>query len=849
MLTLLEQIDKGTIWRSHGGIHPPELKALSNRTAIETLPLAKQFILPIPQVGDSALLTIKAGDHVLKGQALTVGTSFAHCPVHAPTSGTIAAIKPMPSNHASGLAVLSCILIADGKDEAAETNISDVSALDNQQILKKIQDAGIAGLGGAAFPTHIKLRPASDIELVIINGIECEPYITSDDRLMQEYSDEIIAGIAIIERLLTPKRIIIAIEDNKPEAFEAMQHSLNRSELSSDKTRITSVPTKYPSGGEKQLIQILTGQEVPSGAIPAQLGMLVQNVGTAYAIQDAVINGQPLISRVVTVTGQNSKKPGNYWVPIGTQVDHVLQTNGFKGKLEQDKVIIGGPMMGHSLPDIAAPVLKGTNCILLPSSDEIAPEQPEMPCIRCGECAVACPALLLPQQLFWHAQAQEYDKAASFNLNDCIECGCCSYVCPSDIPLVEYYRVAKSALRTQSEEKKQADFAKQRFDARQQRLEDEKLARENKAKEAAERRKNNMTGTDKNAVAEAMARIKAKKAAEASADNASTEPVQDKKAQVAAAIARAKAKKSLSSETTTTSTETNDLVDDKKAKINAAIARAKAKKVQQTNPADSALIAEASSTAVDDKKAKVAAAIARAKAKKQSQSANVVHNQQLDAVETDAEQASELNLQAEAPLSPEEIKKARIAAAVAKAKAKKAQTTDHAQSTQVDTIETYVKQVSELNSQAEAPLSPEEIKKARIAAAVAKAKAKKAQTTDNAQSTQVDAVETAVEQASELNSQTESPLSAEEIKKARIAAAVAKAKAKKAQTTDNALSTQVDTVKTDVETVQTDAAKPSDVISQTDALQSPEDIKKARVAAAVAKAKAKKAKAKLEEKE
>ncbi len=830
MLTLLEQIDKGTIWRSHGGIHPPELKTLSNRTAIEKLPLAKQFIIPIPQVGDSALLTIHAGDQVLKGQALTEGTSFSHCPVHAPTSGTITAIKPMPSNHASGLPVLSCILIADGKDEAVETDISEVAALDNQQILEKIQDAGIAGLGGAAFPTHIKLRPASDIELVIINGIECEPYITSDDRLMQEHSDEIISGIAIIERLLTPKRIIIAIEDNKPEALEAMQHSLNRSELSSDKIRITSVPTKYPSGGEKQLIQILTGQEVPSGAIPAQLGMLVQNVATAYAIQDAVINGQPLISRVVTVTGQNSETPGNYWVPIGTPIDYILQTKGFKGKLEQDKVIIGGPMMGHSLPDVAAPVLKGTNCILLPSSEEIAPEQPEMPCIRCGECAVACPALLLPQQLFWHAQAQEYDKAASFNLSDCIECGCCSYVCPSDIPLVEYYRVAKSALRTQSEEKKQADFAKQRFDARQQRLEDEKLARENKAKEAAERRKSNMSGTDKNAVADAMARIKAKKAADASAEKTPTDTVQDKKAQVAAAIARAKAKKSLSPDASAATAEANDIVDDKKAKINAAIARAKAKKAQQASPAGTELSNEQSNpVALDDKKAKVAAAIARAKAKKQVQAGNTVHEQRTNTVDVDVdvEISSQLSSQTDATQSAEEIKKARIAAAVAKAKAKKANTAGSTESTQVDTGESQ-----QLNSQTDVTQSADEIKKARIAAAVAKAKAKKANTTGSAESTQVDTGE-----SQQLKSQTDVAQSAEEIKKARIAAAVAKAKAKKANTAGSTESTQVDT------------GESQQLNSQTDVPQSPEEMKKARIAAAVAKAKAKKAKAKLEEKE
>ncbi|QQX78398.1 electron transport complex subunit RsxC [Shewanella sp. KX20019] len=778
MLTLLEQVDKGTLWRSHGGIHPPELKTLSNRTAIANFPLASHFIIPIPQVGDSALLNIKAGERVLKGQALTTGTSFAHCPVHAPTSGIITAIKQMPSNHASGLPVLSCVLTADGQNETVETIASDVSTLDNQQILKLIQNAGIAGLGGAAFPTHIKLSPVSDIELVIVNGIECEPYITSDDRLMQEHSDEIISGIAIIERLLTPKRIIIAIEDNKPEAVEAMQHSLNRSELSSDKVRITKVPTKYPSGGEKQLIQILTGQEVPSGAIPAQLGMLVQNVGTAYAIQDAVINGKPLTSRVVTITGLNCEHPGNYWLPIGTPVQHILQTNGFKGELGQDKIIIGGPMMGYSLPDVTAPVLKGTNCILLPSTEEITADQQEMPCIRCGECAIACPALLLPQQLFWHAQAEEYDKAASFNLHDCIECGCCSYVCPSDIPLVEYYRVAKSALRTQSEEKKQADLAKQRFDARQQRLEDEKLARETKAKDAAERRKNSMASTDRNAVADAMARIKAKKAAEANvSDNSASAPIQDKKAQIAAAVARAKAKKDSTSTTNNPlgSDDVNvDQIDDKKAKINAAIARAKAKKAQQNSSSAKTSDHDVQVDAVDEKKAKIAAAIARAKAKKQLQ-ADGGKSQEKVLVENDSaittNTVPNANKESTAPSLAADTKKARIAAAVAKAKAKK-------QSQQSD--DTAVTSPSAVTSNSSTDtttaLSADEIKKARIATAVAKAKAKKqSQAEVDIEHTQSDLIDN--------NSSDKPPLlsSPEDIKKARIAAAVAKAKAKKAQ--------------------------------------------------------------------
>ncbi|GIU18653.1 electron transport complex subunit RsxC [Shewanella sp. MBTL60-007] len=855
MLTLLEQIDKGTLWRSHGGVHPPELKTLSNKTTISELPLAVEYILPLTQVGDSALLTVKVGDRVLKGQSLTKGTSFTYSPVHAPTSGVISKIQPMPSNHASGIAVLSCVIDADGLDESVEVVAADVAALSNQEILSKIQHAGIAGLGGAAFPTHIKLSPASDIELVIINGIECEPYITSDDRLMREHSDEILSGIAIIQKLLKPKRIIIAIEDNKPEAIEAMQHALNRSELATDSARITAVPTKYPSGGEKQLIQILTGQEVPSGSIPAQLGMLVQNVGTAYAIHDAVVNGQALTRRVVTVTGLNSQTPGNYWVPIGTPVSHLLQQLGFNGNLTQDKVIIGGPMMGYSLPDISAPVLKGTNCVLLPSSEEIAPEQAEKPCIRCGECAAVCPTLLLPQQLFWHAKAEEYDKATSFNLHDCIECGCCSYVCPSDIPLVEYYRIAKSAIRTQTEEKKQADFAKQRFEARAQRLEEEKLAREAKAKEAAERRKTTMSSGDRDAVAEAMARIKAKKAAES--QQSDTAPsVEDKKAQVAAAIARAKAKKGNTNPQLDNSQTTDAApVTDKKAQVAAAIARAKAKKAAQAESPEVDGKAEVNTeantgpvdTAVTDKKAQVAAAIARAKAKKAAQAAKTDGTEQ------------QLNRE-ENKSSADDAKKARIAAAVAKAKAKKQSQVCEAQPS--ETLDTQNTEASTPDSSAaDAPvietaatLSAEDAKKARIAAAVAKAKAKKqsqacepqpSETLDT-ENTEASAPESSAAETSVI--ETATTLSAEDAKKARIAAAVAKAKAKKqSQACEPQPSETLDTENTEASAPESSAAE-TPVIAPA-VTESAEDAKKARIAAAVAKAKAKKLQQKLQEKE
>ena len=757
MLTLLDQLDKGTLWRSPGGIHPPEVKSLSNTTPIGQLPLASTFLVPVPQVGENCTLIVKVGDKVLKGAALTQGTSIWHLPVHAPTSGTIVAIEPRVSNHASALPVNTCVIKADGNDTWCELAKSELENLSNPQMIDKIRSAGIAGMGGAAFPSHIKLNPVSEIDVVIINGVECEPYISADDRLMREYSHDILAGIGIIHRLLTPKRIIIAIEDNKPEAINAMQTAVMQSGLPAGCIRVTVIPTKYPSGGEKQLIQIITGREVPSGAIPAKLGIVVHNVGTAFAIYQAVAQGKPLIERVVTVTGKNVGKAGNYWIPIGTPVEHVLATTEFTPEPEQ-KVIIGGPMMGHALANIQVPILKGTNCILVPSSQEIGTTPEEKACIRCGECAIACPALLLPQQLFWHAKAGEYDKAASFNLKDCIECGCCSYVCPSDIPLVEYYRIAKSALKHSADEKQQAERAKQRFDARLMRLEEEKIARETKAKEAAERRQATMTGTDKNAVAEAMARIAAKKAAAAQPSNAApsvdtvettTSTATPKNQAVAAAIARAKAKKAaqqldntpLETSETAASAAQPTADTDKKAKVAAAVARAKAKKAAQQAQANTgddlsqtvtpdlqstsgaqinASTDVEAATDIDDaetiKKAKVAAAVARAKAKKAA----------LMATEPDLEPA----VRSESTLKPEAVVKSEPAV--------KSESVEHVQ-TKVNmppienTLDTVVAKAETLSPSAAlttnpietAPLSSEDLKKARIAATIAKAKAKK----------------------------------------------------------------------------------------------------------------------------
>lgn len=866
MLTLLDQLDKGTLWRSPGGIHPPEVKFLSNATPIGQLPLASTYLVPVPQVGENCTLAVKVGDSVLKGTPLTQGTSIWHLPVHAPTSGTIVAIEPRVSNHASALPVNTCVITADGKDTWCELVQNQLDDLSHQQIVDKVRSAGIAGMGGAAFPTHIKLNPVSEIDLVIINGVECEPYISADDRLMREYSQDILAGISIIHRLLTPKRIVIAIEDNKPEAANAMQAAVSQCGLPAGSIRVTVIPTKYPSGGEKQLIQIITGREVPSGAIPAKLGIVVHNVGTAFAIHQAVTQGKPLIERVVTVTGKNVSKPGNYWLPIGTPVDHVLTATEFTPEPDQ-KVIIGGPMMGHALANIQVPILKGTNCILVPSSQEIGSTPEEKACIRCGECATACPALLLPQQLFWHAKAEEYDKAASYNLKDCIECGCCSYVCPSDIPLVEYYRIAKSALKQAADEKQQAERAKQRFDARLARLEEEKLAREAKAKEASERRQASMTGTDKNAVAEAMARIAAKKAAaaqaitgesiteESSVTTTGSTEVPKGKAAVAAAIARAKAKKAAQANadgTDTNGAETDSAKTDNMVNVDA-------------NDSISATDAIAQEAPLSQKD-KVAAAIARAKAKKAAQQTDTAP---LESTET-ADSTS--------ALSAADDKKAKVAAAVARAKAKKAaqQAETAASDTKVSNTDVSVNDVNDA----------EAIKKAKVAAAVARAKAKKAaqQAETNAENglnqTATPAVDSAANvQAVDSTASAEAAVNAaatdiavsntdvsvndaEAIKKAKVAAAVARAKAKKiaaasAESKTDAEIESVDEIQTDANvaspsiaaelvtvTTEADAVLPSQESAaepiETAPLSS-DELKKARIAATIAKAKAKKA--------
>ncbi|WP_312944180.1 electron transport complex subunit RsxC, partial [Stutzerimonas kunmingensis] len=473
------------IWDIHGGIHPPEHKDLSNRTPIQPAPLPKRLVLPLTQhLGAPAEPCVTLGEQVLKGQQIAVASGFVSAPLHAPTSGVVSFIGPQPYPHVSGMLANAIVIDSDGEDKWIDLHPQpDYRELERPALLELIRQAGISGLGGAGFPTAVKLSPppTQTIRTLIINGTECEPYITADDLLMREKAAELVAGIEILAHLIQPQEVLIGIEDNKPEAIAAVRAAIGERPFT-----LKVFPTKYPSGGEKQLIQILTGEEVPSGGLPADIGMLCQNVGTCVAIHDAVLLGKPLISRITTLTGEALARPMNVEVLIGTPVDELLAFAGLD-QHRLNRLIMGGPMMGFSLPSLEVPVVKTTNCLLASTLEELPPPPPALPCIRCGECAEACPVSLLPQQLHFFALGQEHEQLKAHNLFDCIECGACAYVCPSNIPLVQYYRAAKGEIRELEQKQQKAEHSKQRFELRQERLRRAEEQKEAERKARAER--------------------------------------------------------------------------------------------------------------------------------------------------------------------------------------------------------------------------------------------------------------------------------------------------------------------------------------------------------------------------
>jgi electron transport complex protein RnfC len=478
------QTAKRELFDFHGGIHPEEMKSLSSKTAIAKVAIPPRLILPLQQhIGKAAKVQVSVGEQVLKGQVLALADGMISASVHAPTSGVIESISEHPIPHPSGQSDHCIILIPDNKDQWCElTTCEDYLALDAQSIRQKVRAAGIAGMGGAGFPTDVKLSPPkpAQIDTLILNAAECEPYITADDRLIQERADEVIAGLLISASALTPQTCVIGIEDNKPEAAEALREAAKGTGI-----EISIIPTKYPSGGEKQLIKILTGKEVPVGKLPADIGIVCQNVGTVTAIYRAIRFGEPLISRITTLTGAHIEQRGNVEVMLGTPINWLIAQYGYQAA-KQERLIMGGPMMGFTLADLNTPIVKTTNCLLAPDEAEMPLPTPAQACIRCGLCADACPAELLPQQLYWFSRSQEYEKAEHHNLFDCIECGACSYVCPSAIPLVQYYRHAKGEIKQQKADQLKSDQARERFEARQQRLESEQAAKAAKRKARAD---------------------------------------------------------------------------------------------------------------------------------------------------------------------------------------------------------------------------------------------------------------------------------------------------------------------------------------------------------------------------
>lgn len=521
------------IWDFHGGIHPPENKTLSTGRAIAQAPLPSKLILPLQQhTGQAAKPSVEIGDKVLKGQQIATPEGYVSAAIHAPTSGTVIDIGTQPIPHPSGLTDVAIVIEPDGEDTWGETLAPmDYLQTDSAELLQRIKDSGIAGMGGAGFPTAVKLNPSAEntIKTLILNAVECEPYITADDMLIRERAEDIIKGIQIIAHLLQPQECLIGIEDNKPEAIAALEKHLKDQGLE-QQIQLVIVPTKYPSGGEKQLIHLLTGQEVPAGGIPADIGIVCQNVGTASAIHKAVNLGQPLISRITTLTGKALTTPGNLEVLLGTPVRELLNHCGIKEE-QLNRLIMGGPMMGFTLTNQDLPIIKSTNCILASTSEELPAPAPEQSCIRCGMCAEACPATLLPQQLYWYAKSKEFDKAVNYNLLDCIECGACSYVCPSNIPLVQYYRFAKGEIRTEEHEHTRSEHSRQRFEARKARLERE--AAEKAAKRAARAK-----------AAAASQKKKQKAAPETGKSEAGKDqPVDEKAAVIQAALDRVQAKK------------------------------------------------------------------------------------------------------------------------------------------------------------------------------------------------------------------------------------------------------------------------------------------------------------------
>jgi electron transport complex protein RnfC len=562
-------IAKHWLYRFHGGIFPDYHKDLALRQPLRQGYMPKKLILPLQQhMGEPATPCVTVGARVLKYQVIAQAD--------APTSGTVTAIGPQPLPHASGLSETAIVISPDGLDEAYPSPLNQAQLPQSSsndpiaQFKTTILNAGVVGMGGAGFPSYAKLPDQPGlVKHLIINGAECEPFITCDDMLMQTHPDQILAGAQALAEAFQIPSIIFAIETNKPNAIKAVQQA----SAIYPNIQLAEVATVYPMGGQKQLIQELLNTEIPHNKHAIDVGIVMMNVATLHAIHHAVHLGLPSVSRFVTVSGLGLKEPFNIETLIGTPFDE-LALLAKPIKALNYPLIMGGPMMGVRLVNNHVPVVKTTNCIL---ANPPEPVHQAMACIRCGECAEVCPINLLPQQLYWHAKAQEFDKVQDYKLFDCIECGCCAYVCPSHIPLVQYYRNAKAEIRDQQAQAKLADQAKQRHEARLARLERDKAEREAKLAE-------------KKAAVKKQAEQDAQQAKPKQSAASDTSPkLSARERAMQAAKARQQATQKAPADTANTeqaaakvSAESQPAAEDKrKAAMAAAKARAAAKKAQQ----------------------------------------------------------------------------------------------------------------------------------------------------------------------------------------------------------------------------------------------------------------------------
>lgn len=465
-----------------GGIYPPERKHRSQQSALLEATLPRQVILLLQQhSGQPSTPCVNEGDVVKVGSIIARQDGMISSLLHASISGVVAEIS-----------ATQITIDSDGRDDWQRLPEMNWQLSEPLALLERLNDSGIVGLGGAGFPTHIKARVMEQhsIHTLVINSAECEPYITADDLTLRHYAADVLEGAQLIAKLCGARHIVIGIEDNKPEAIEALRQMLSTSQPLA--VQLSVIPTRYPSGGERQLIKKLLNLNVPSGGLPADVGVLCHNPGTLLACLQAVRDGQPLVSRVVTLTGDAITQPGNRWVRLGTSARELLEQAGLD-RAQLSHAIQGGPMMGSPLLTLDTPVTKLTNCLIAATFDELPQAPAESPCIRCGECESVCPVALLPQQLHWYARAKDDAKMQRYHLFDCIECGACSYVCPSHIPLVDDYRDAKNRLRHQRIETLKAEHAKHRFEFRQARIAREEA--EKQARREARQSQNRRTPT------------------------------------------------------------------------------------------------------------------------------------------------------------------------------------------------------------------------------------------------------------------------------------------------------------------------------------------------------------------